>query len=241
LTPDKQLDILHDHYKETFARIRESEAARDRLLLWSIVLFAVLSLEIGYPATIGKSLGKVTFLGTEMNLQPLPLAALLTATWVLTLAVSLRYCQTATLVSRQYQYLHLLEENISPIVRGSKQYQTADNVIGPLLHENIYQREGKVYLNEYPLLLDVAWFAYVILFPGIMMVAAAGLAGWEWFKLSYPVFHRVFDALLALAIITFFFLYRVQPFVWQRWKARREGRKKSRKITPAEALPVEDI
>jgi len=86
---DKQLEILHDHYKETFARMREAEALRDRLFLWMIGLFALLSLEIGYPAAIGGTLGKLSIAGGELNLQALPLPALLNATWVLTLTISL--------------------------------------------------------------------------------------------------------------------------------------------------------
>ncbi len=82
---DKQLEVLHDHYKETFARLREAEASRDRLFLWVIGLFALLSLEVGYPVAIGGSFVKLTIAGGELNLQALPLPALLNATWVLTL------------------------------------------------------------------------------------------------------------------------------------------------------------
>ena len=100
MTNQKQLEILHDHYKETFARLRETEASRDQLFLWVIGLFALLSLEIGYPAAIGGSLGKLSIAGGELNLQALPLPALLNVTWVLTLAIGLRYCQTSVLVNR---------------------------------------------------------------------------------------------------------------------------------------------
>jgi hypothetical protein len=75
----------------------------------------------------------------------------------------LRYCQISVLVIRQYPYLHTLEESISPEVGGG----------------DLYQREGKVYLREYPLLLDVAWFAYCILFPIIVIFATFGLAIWR--------------------------------------------------------------
>jgi hypothetical protein len=128
-----------------------------------IGLFALLILEIGYPAAVGGALKKLSIAGGELDLQALPLPALLNATWVLTLTIGLRYCQTSVLVNRQYPYLHTLEEAISPEVGGG----------------DLYQREGKVYLREYPLLLDVAWFAYVILFPLIVMVATLGLAIWE--------------------------------------------------------------
>lgn len=154
---EKQLDILHDHYKETFARIRDAEASRDRLFLVLIGLFALLSLEIGYPAALGGTLGTLNIAGGELNLQALPLPALLNITWVLTLAIGLRYCQTSILINRQYPYLHLLEETISAAVGG----------------DDLYQREGKVYLRGYPLMLNVAWFVYGILFPAIVMIASA--------------------------------------------------------------------
>ncbi len=201
---DKQLEILHDHYKETFARIRQAEALRDRLFLWLIGLFALLILEIGNPAAAGRTLGKLSIVGGELNLQALPLQALLNVTWVLTLTIGLRYCQTSVFVNRQYPYLHELEEAISPQVGGG----------------NLYQREGKVYLREYPLLLDVAWFAYSILFPLIVIFATFWLFIWEFSRMLYPIYHIVFDAFIASALVCFFFLYRLQPALaalWRKW------------------------
>lgn len=208
---DKHLEILHDHYKETFARLREAEALRDRLFLWLIGLFALLILEIGYPAAVGGTLEKLSILGGEFNLQALPLPALLNATWVLTLTVGLRYCQTSVLVNRQYPYLHTLEESISPYVGGG----------------DLYQREGKVYLREYPLLLNVAWFAYCILFPLIIIFSTLGLIIWEIAQVPYPFYYKLFDASIASALISFFFLYRIQPSLrsrWKKWKLRSRNK-----------------
>jgi hypothetical protein len=212
---DKQLEILHDHYKETFVRLRQAETLRDRLFLWVIGLLALLSLEIGYPAVVGGALGKLSIAGGELNLKSLPLPALLNATWVMALTIGLRYCQASVLVNRQYPYLHALEETISPAVGGG----------------DLYQREGTVYLREYPLLLDVAWFAYVILFPLIVMCATLGLAFWEFTSVVYPIYHRLFDVFIAIALICFFFLYRVQPAIaskWRKWQTQRRKKQDNR-------------
>jgi hypothetical protein len=53
-------------------------------------------------------------------------AALIDLTWVLALAIVLRYCRTAIWVTRQYHYVHMLEDIISPLLGG----------------DNIYRREG---------------------------------------------------------------------------------------------------
>ena len=208
MTSEKQLEILHDHYKETFARLKEAEARRDRLFLWVIGLVALLILEIGSPAAVGGTLGKLSIAGGEFNLQALPLPALLNATWVLTLTVGLRYCQLAVFVTRQYPYLHQLEEAISPALGGG----------------DLYQREGKVYLREYPVLLYVAWFAYGILFPLIIICAVTGLIIWELLWLVYPLHHRLFDAFIAIMLILFFFLYRIYPALVSQWKEQRKHR-----------------
>lgn len=201
------LEILHDHYKETFARIRQAEASRDRLFLALIGTFALLIVEIGYPATVGNTLGTLNILGGAINLGALPLAALLNATWVLTLTVGLRYCQTSVLVNRQYPYLHLLEDTISKYVGGG----------------DLYQREGKVYLRGYPLLLNVAWLAYGFFFPIIVMLAAVALVIWEFNRLPYPLYHTVFDAFLAGALTFVFFAYQVHPALSSRWRTMRSG------------------
>ncbi len=185
---------------------------RDQLFLLLIGLFALLILEIGYPAAVGGTLGKLNVLGGELNLQALPLPALLNVTWVLTLTIGLRYCQISILVNRQYPYLHTLEESISPSVGGG----------------DLYQREGKVYLREYPLLLNVAWFAYCILFPLIVIFATLGLIVWEITQLSYPFYHKLFDTCIAAALISFFFLYRMQPsliYRWEKWQMKSRNKR----------------
>lgn len=204
---DAQLEILHDHYKETFARIRQAEASRDRLFLAIIGIFSLLIVEIGYPATVATTLGTLNIVGGSVNLKALPLAALLNATWVLALTVGLRYCQTSVLVNRQYPYLHLLEDTISNAVGGG----------------NLYQREGKVYLQGYPLLLNVAWVAYGFLFPIIVMLAAVGLVVSEFTQLPYPFYHTVFDAFIAGALIFVFFVYRVHPALSSKWRTMRSA------------------
>lgn len=214
---EKHLDVLHDHYKESFGRVRELERSRDRNFLWTIVLFGLLALQVGYPAEFGGSIQRISLLGGEMNLRALPLAALLSATWVLALAVSLRYCSISIAVDRQYPYVHYLEEQISPMVGG----------------DQLYQREGYVYLTDYPMLLNVAWLAYVVVFPLIVTAASIAFLWWEWRELPYQVAHQVFDTAIGTAVIGCFFLYRVQPYVarrWRRWRENLPKRKQEQRV-----------
>src|SRR3954449_4232009 len=101
VSPDKRIDILNDHCKDTFARIREQEQSRDLLFLWAIAAYTLLTLEIGYPAALGGALGKVSVPGVgDLNLQALPLPAILNATWLVLLVLILQYCQSVVRVER---------------------------------------------------------------------------------------------------------------------------------------------
>lgn len=197
ITSEKQLDVLHDHFKETFSRQREMERSRDRHFLWVIVLFAVLAVEIAYPVEFSDSVREVSLLGVQIDFTALPMAALLNATWTLTLAIILRYCQVSVFIDRQYSYIHTLEKKISPLVGGG----------------DLYQREGEVYLRGYPLLFNVAFYAYTVMFPLILITATASLWAWESNQLSIPWWHRFADLLLAIVIIATLFLYRMQPYL----------------------------
>lgn len=192
---DVQLEVLHDHYKESFFYIRDREKQRDRLFLIVLGLLTLIAVEILYPADFGGALDGFEFLGAQVDISSLPLAAILSSSWMFTFALSLRYCQVCINVERQYEYLHGLEEKIS------KQFESAQ----------LYSREGKSYLENYPLFSDWAWICYVFIFPLIVVLVVATLLTVEWTALSYPLPYKLFDSLTALAVIISFFLYRLLP------------------------------
>lgn len=208
IADEKRLDVLHDHYKDTFARLREAEKLRDRLFIWVIIVFALLALEIGYPLAFRGTAGTLDAGGGKLDFRSLPLPALLDATWVLTLALVLRYCQTSISVDRQYRYVHLLEDTISPLLGGNK----------------VYRREGEMYLSNYPMLLNVAWIAYVIVFPLLATIGTVGLLFWEAGHLRYRWFHTLVDGFVAGAIVAVLLLYRVLPYIWRKWNRWRSAK-----------------
>ncbi len=108
-------------------------------------------------------------------------------------------------MDRKYSYVHLLEDEISPLVGGG----------------DLYRREGDVYLREYPLMLNASFYAYVLIFPLITIVASGTLWCWEANRLVAPWPHKVFDASIAVTIGACLFLYRIQPYLLNRWHRRR--------------------
>ena len=189
------LSLLHDHYKETFSLIRDRETQRDKLFLWLLVIFALLAIEIQFPANFNGVLGHLNVAGNSIDLQQLPLSRLLNASWVFTAAFVLKYCQTAKAVDRQYRYLHMLEDRIS------------DN----LGDAELYRREGRAYLEQYPHLLDWAWVYYTILFPGALALATIYLLVVECVSLRESVLSKSFDVIFGLSVLAALVLYRIRP------------------------------
>jgi hypothetical protein len=187
------------------------ERTRDRQFLWVILLFALLCVEIGYPAEFRESVGEVKAFDVNVAVSAVPLPALLNATWVLTLAVVLGYCRNSIWVTRQYRYVHDLEDIISPIIDAG----------------NMYRREGLYYENNYPTLLNVSWIAYVYVFPAILLFAVSGLVYWENTRLPYPEINRLFDYCIAVAMLLTVFLYQFQPRIAQWWRDRKTRRSES--------------
>jgi hypothetical protein len=197
MSESPRLEVLHDHFKESFSYIRERERERDRLFLILIALFALLALEIQYPINFKGAVGTLSFLGVELNVDALPLPAFLTATWVTVLVITLRYCQASTNVERQYKYLHTLEDKIS----------------AELKDDELYRREGKAYKSEdSPFRWWVRRF-YVVVLPVIAIIATGVLIYNEWAKLNYPLLGNIFDLVSASGVAASFALYRIAPLV----------------------------
>lgn len=210
LDPKEELGLLHDHYKDTFAHILTREQRRDRLFVTLVLIFGLLVLQVQYPATVGGALGTIALAGVEVSVKDLPLAALLDMTWLLTLLVGLKYCQTALAVERQYPYLHQLEEAIA----------------GRLSDADLFCREGKAYLRAYPTVLNWAWFCYVILFPLAVLAGTCLLMVVMWRDLDYGRWHNAFATLMAAALVVSFALYQVIPRLGRAATWLREHRKK---------------
>ncbi len=189
---DWQREILHDHYKETFQYIRERETLRDRLFLVLIGLYALLAVQIQYPRKFDGTVETINFLGIQIDVNSLPLAALLTATWVFVLAVVLRYCQTTINVERQYDYLHKLEERLSAEFGG-----------------DVYCREGRAYEDQYPFFSDWTWRFYTVVLLVVAILSTAVLAWEDVFGLNYSIWNKILDGGIGLYIIVLFFLFRV--------------------------------
>lgn len=194
---DIKLNILHDHYKESFLYIRNRENQRDRLFVLIIALIGILFLEIQYVEIFPNIFKNINLGSFNLDLSTMPNFVFLSITWTYLFILVLKYCQIAIGIERQYEYLHILEKKIS-IIFDDKE---------------IYRREGRTYLKNYPIFSKFAWIFYVLIFPIIVILSTALLLYFEWNMKNIVYYHLIYDSLLALGVALSFILYRIWSFV----------------------------
>lgn len=192
-----KLGVLHDHYKESFLHIREREKQRDRLFLFVIALIGVLFLEIQYSDVFSNILGNIKLEFVELDISIIPISIFLSVTWTYLFVIVLKYCQSTILIERQYEYLHHLEDKISQLFGD----------------QSVYRREGRAYLNKYPLFSDLVWIFYILLFPTIVILSVGLIIYLEGYKIETPLYHLIYDSTLTIGIIISFILYRFYPLM----------------------------
>ena len=201
-----KLNILHDHYKESFLYIRNREKQRDRLFLFIIALIGILFLEIQYAEIFPNIFKSINLESFNLNLSTIPIFVFLSITWTYLFVLILKYCQIAIGIEKQYEYLHILEKKISDIFNDKE----------------IYSREGRAYLKNYPIFSEFAWIFYVLIFPIIAILSTALLLSFEWNMENTVYYHLIYDSLLVLGVALSFILYRIWSFVITIYQAMKK-------------------
>ena len=162
-TEDSKLEVLHDHYKDTFTILQGHLQLRDRIFVFTLLAVTVILFQIFSPEGSGQAISQFVMSKLGLN-SPIDTSFLGTIIWFATLALVVRYFQTVVYIERQYDYVHQLEEYLNRAY-GSK----------------IFTREGKFYLSRYPTFSRWTAFLYGVIFPALlcMVVVMKILADWS--------------------------------------------------------------
>lgn len=150
---DSKFEALHEHYKETFSNIKESIKLRDKLLVIVFIVLSLVVLHTFWPIDALTAFSNFTTqkIGIAFSISNGFLSSII---WFAFLAVVVRYTQVVVYIERQYAYIHLIEEELN------KNYE----------NKVIFTREGKSYLNKYPLYSDWIYLLYTTIFPLVLIV-----------------------------------------------------------------------
>lgn len=149
----EKLAILHDHYRDTCSVMQGQRAARDRYFYFVLAVLAIALFDIAAPQGFASTIADVLKSKAQLSSTP-DLGYIRSLLWFLLLGFTVRYCQSALAVERQYSYVHKLESLLSTHVEGA------------------FTREGEAYLSDYPLFLDWAHYLYTLVFPLLLSAVA---------------------------------------------------------------------
>lgn len=186
---DIKLETLYDHYKDTFVYLREYLKFRDKLFVYVLIVLTVMFLLITIPTDTVEAISQIVKekfkLKISMNSKFID-----SMLWFVLLTLVVRYYQASTLIERQYTYIHKVEENLC-------------NIIG----EELFYREGKGYLDNYPAFSWWTWFLYTIFFPVLLMIVVSYKLIIEYIAYKKIDINIILDATICIMILISTILY----------------------------------
>lgn len=141
-----KIEILSNHYNETYSLCKGAQTERNKMFLCVCFVLAIQFLFIIEPTsmiTAFTSWLKEAY-AVDFGFQAEVLQVLL---WLVLLYCTMRYYQLNCYVERQYKYIHNLEKQMSE------------------MSSLVVDRESKNYLDAYPKVLDAIHIIYTWLFP----------------------------------------------------------------------------
>jgi hypothetical protein len=150
---EAEFNNLCSHYKDTFEIHLASIKQRDMLFYALLVILALFSLQVVSTDMVNSAISSWTTKQLDINIDKNS-NLFGTLLWFLLFGFTSKYYQTVLYIERQYGYIHHLEEVISSKYAGTR----------------AFTREGKNYLEEYPIFLDWIWILYTIAFHLIVLL-----------------------------------------------------------------------
>ncbi len=172
---------------------------RDWFFSAIFVVVIVMLFQIAAPSTSGDAISQWVskLLGLQGNLD---ITFVTSVIWFLLLGFVFRYLQVTIHIERQYTYMHRMEDILSSHYNGET-----------------FTREGKSYLERYPLFSDWAHILYRRVFPILLVAVGAAKLASEWPGFAWPgvvAWGFIFDVLMYVFIVISIALYmEVLPIV----------------------------
>jgi hypothetical protein len=185
----ENLEIAYDHYKETFTYTKEAEKDRNKIFIIVALLITALYLFAIEPDSLYQVINDLITEQWQISVN-VGFGTVQSLLWVILLFYSIRYFQINTYIERQYNYLHKLESDIANKV------------------DFIFEREGRGYLDKYPLLLDMIYYIYTWAFPVIYILVVCYKIILEWINI-FSIGNVLFNTIISVCIIVASILYLI--------------------------------
>ena len=198
----ESVEILYDHYKETFALSKAAQERRNKSFVCLCILETVAYLWALDPEKMKAALQSYEILSGFVNLGH---EIIQTFLWMMIVYVLIRYVQDMVYVERQYGYLTKLEIKISSIVA-----------------DEMFSRESDNYLKEYPKILNLIDLFYKMVMPVLFLFINLVHIIMEWQYAQKNVLSVLCDSFIfaVIFIIIWFYFFWIHPDIANYWKQK---------------------
>ncbi len=199
VTEMESIEILYDHYKDTYALSKVAQERRNKSFVCLCILETVAYLWAVDPQKMIVALQSYEILSGFVNLGH---EIIQTFLWMMIVYVLIRYVQDMIYVERQYGYLTKLEIKISSIVA-----------------DEMFSRESSNYLKEYPKILNLIDLFYKMVMPVLFLVLNFVHIIMEWQYDQKNMLSVLCDSFIftAIFIITWFYFFWIHSKITNYW------------------------
>lgn len=196
---DTKLTVLNDHYNQTVADMKKTGRSRDKAFIAVFVLLGLMAFMMVSPDHSQSLLSQIITkkLGIDATLSISFIGSLV---WAGILFTSISYFQSVINLEKMYNYSHRLEEELSQHYQGK-----------------VFTREGKSYLENYPIYSEWLHVVYRYIFPVLLTVILFAKIISEQKTKNYPMLPLVIDWLIFIMIVVSVLLY-----VYSIWRAEKD-------------------
>ncbi len=187
---EAKFNNLCSHHKDSFDIHLSSIKQRDKLFYWLLVIMAVFTLQLSSTDIVIDIVNNYinNTVGIRLGGSADFIATLL---WLLLLGFTTKYYQIVLEIERQYGYLHVLEEKLNGYYPETK----------------LFTREGKSYLDKYPLFSKWMWLLYTVFFPILIIFSVVIRLSSEVKEIQYIGVNQIIDFVCCFIIIISSILY----------------------------------
>lgn len=196
---DTKLNVLNDHYNQTVADVKKTGRSRDKAFIAVFVLLGIMAFMLVSPDHSESLLSQIITkkLGIDATLSISFIGSLV---WAGILFTSISYFQSVINLEKLYNYSHRLEEELSQHYGGK-----------------VFTREGKSYLEDYPIYSEWLHVIYRYIFPVLLIVILAAKVIAEQKTQNYSTLPLLIDWLIFIMTVLSAVLY-----VYSIWRAEKD-------------------
>ena len=194
----KRIEILYDHYKESCELTKKNEFTRNKLFIIVCILLSLLFL---FSYDHNSMLGLIqSWISGNYNCNLMFSSNVIQAIlWILLFIFTLRYLGLNINLDKSYRYIHKLENEINKEVK-----------------KETITREGKNYLNNYPILNNITYYSYRVVLPVIYFVIIIFKLKLEYVAqggFNISIFFQILLGILCNILITTYFIENIIDIV----------------------------